>query len=389
MERIAFIYGETFVYWSSIILTLATVCAICTFVALYLPKSRNIRACAEVIPFSIVVSLILARLVHWYCRTDSYSSFLSAITSFSGGGFALMGVFAGCLFAACFLRAMDTSENLPEMLDCMCIAGAAGIAVGRLSALFNTSGRGQIIESVKSLPWVYPVTNAVSGVSEYRLATFMLQAMVTAVIFVALLVFYLRGQKKGDLKDGDTTLLFLLCYGASQVVLDSTRYDSLFFRSNGFVSIVQVLAAFGIGIPTILLSIRLVRQRGWKYWYLGLWTLWAGLMGLGGYMEYHVQRHGDQAVFAYSVMSAALIVLVALGCAIWYLAEKAPEFQKAPAKAKKVQEPQEAPMEISEEIPELQPESETAPIQLQQPEEESEEEMDLQHFLEELGIEDL
>ena len=330
MERIAFIYGETFVYWSSIVLTMAAACAICIFVALYLPKSRNVRACAQVIPFSMVVSLVLGRLIHWYCRTDSYSSFLSAMTSFSNGGFALMGVFAGCLFVACFLRLMDTSENLPEMLDCMSIAGAGGIALGRLASLFNTSGRGQIINGTTSLPWVYPVTNAVSGTDEYRLATFMLQAIVTLVIFVALLVFYLRGQKKGNRKDGDATLLFLLSYGASQVILDSTRYDSLFFRSNGFVSIVQVLGAFGIGIPTILLSIRLVKQRGWKYWYLGLWALWAGLMGLGGYMEYYVQRHGDQAAFAYSVMGTALVALVALGCVIWYLAEKG--FKAAPAK---------------------------------------------------------
>ena len=344
MERIAFIYGETFVYWSSIVLTMAAACAICIFVALYLPKSRNVRACAQVIPFSMVVSLVLGRLIHWYCRTDSYSSFLSAMTSFSNGGFALMGVFAGCLFVACFLRLMDTSENLSEMLDCMSIAGAGGIALGRLASLFNTSGRGQIINGTTSLPWVYPVTNAVSGTDEYRLATFMLQAIVTLVIFVALLVFYLRGQKKGNRKDGDATLLFLLSYGASQVILDSTRYDSLFFRSNGFVSIVQVLGAFGIGIPTILLSIRLVKQRGWKYWYLGLWGLWAGLMGLGGYMEYYVQRHGDQAAFAYSVMGTALVALVALGCVIWYLAEKG--FKAAPAK-------EELPQETNqEEIPE-------------------------------------
>ena len=151
------------------------------------------------------------------------------------------------------------------------------------------------------------------------------QAMVVAVIFVGLLVFYLRGQKKGGLKDGDTTLLFLICYGASQVILDSTRYDSLFFRSNGFVSIVQVLGACAIGFPTIWLSIRLVKQRGFKLWYIGLWLAWAALMGLGGYMEYYVQRHGDRAVFAYSLMGAALVALVALGIAIWYLAEKAPK----------------------------------------------------------------
>ena len=376
MERIAFIYGETFVYWSSIVLTLATVCAICTFVALYLPKSRNVRACAEVIPFSMVVSLVLARLVHWYCRTDSYSSFLSAMTDFPNGGFALMGVFAGCLFAACFLRLMDTSENLPEMLDCMCIAGGVGIALGRLASLFNTSARGQIVNSVTSMPWVYPVTNAVSGVVEYRLATFMFQAMVTAVISVVLLVLYLRGRKTGSFRDGDATLLFLLCYGASQVILDSTRYDSLFFRSNGFVSIVQVLGAFGIGIPTILFSIRLVRQRGWKYWYLGLWALWAALMGLGGYMEYYVQRHGDRAVFSYSVMSVALVALIALGCAIRYLADQEPK----PVAAAAPEEP------ASEQEPEIQ-EPETA---AQTPDEEEMLDLDvLKQTLESLDLNDL
>jgi len=379
MERIAFIYGETFIYWSSIILTLAAACAVCTFVALYLPKSQNVRACAVVIPFSMVLSLLLGRLIHWYCRTDSYSSFLSAMTSFSNGGFALMGVFAGCLIVACFLRLMETSENLPEMLDCMCIAGGAGIALGRLASLFNTSGRGQIVTSVQSLPWVFPVTNAVSGEAEYRLATFMLQAMVVAVIFVAVLVFYLRGQKKGNLKDGDAALIFLLCYGASQVILDSTRYDSLFFRSNGFVSIVQVLGAFGIGIPTILFSIRLVKQKGWKHWYLGLWLAWAALMGLGGYMEYYVQRHGDRAVFSYSVMGIALVALVALGCTIRYLAEK--DAVEKPAEAVIADELQEA---MSAEEPEILRRAKAT----SEPEE-SEEEVNLEHFLEELGLEDL
>ena len=72
---------------------------------------------------------------------------------------------------------------LPEMLDCMCLAGAGGIALGRLASFFNSSDRGQIIESLKSLPFVYPVTNAVSGALEYRLATFVLQSMVALLLF--------------------------------------------------------------------------------------------------------------------------------------------------------------------------------------------------------------
>ena len=41
MDRIAFIAGDTFIYWSSIILTLATATAICFFLATYLGKSGN------------------------------------------------------------------------------------------------------------------------------------------------------------------------------------------------------------------------------------------------------------------------------------------------------------------------------------------------------------
>jgi len=38
----------------------------------------------------------------------------------------------------------------------------------------------------------------------------------------------------------------------------------------------------------------------------------AGGLGGAGYMEYYVQRHGNQAAFAYSVMSAALAAVVLL-----------------------------------------------------------------------------
>ena len=43
MERIAFIIGETFIYWSSIILVFAAVTAVCLFLALYIGKSRNME----------------------------------------------------------------------------------------------------------------------------------------------------------------------------------------------------------------------------------------------------------------------------------------------------------------------------------------------------------
>ncbi len=319
MDKIAFIDNGMFYYWSQIILTLAAVIAICLFLCFYLKKSGNGLAAALVIPLSIVASLVLARLTHWYCRADSYDSLSAAMSDFSTGGYTLMGVFGGCILAACLLRLLFVSRNLPEMLDCMSLAAAGGIAVGRLASLFNTSDRGVLIEGIKDLPIVYPVNNAVTGVVEYRLATFMLQSIVAAVIFLVLTVFWLLGTQKKNkrrLKDGDTCLLFLLCYGASQILLDSTRYDSLFMRSNGFVSIVQILGAVALVLAAVLFSIRAVRAKGWHYWFIILWVLLLAGVGLAGYMEYHVQRHGDQAVFAYSCMSAGLILYVTVTCVI-------------------------------------------------------------------------
>ena len=220
MDRIAFIVGDTFIYWSSIILTLAAGVAICAFLALH--RGRG-TAAAVLIPVALVLSVIFGRLAHWYFRPDSYESFLQAMTDYTSGGYALIGVFLACLLAALLVRLLGLEDDLPRLLDEMSLAGCAGIAVGRLACFFSTADRGQILETIHSLPLAYPVNNVVTGAAEYRLATFLIQAVVTAVIFGGLLAFFLLGRRKS----GDVAALFLLFYGMSQAVLDSTRYDSL------------------------------------------------------------------------------------------------------------------------------------------------------------------
>jgi len=323
MEKIAFIWGNLFVNWSAVILSLACAAAVCIFLSVYLRESENYWAAFVVVPLAIVLSFAAARLLHWYCYAENYESLVKAMTEFSTGGFALLGVFAGCLLAALMTRIVFLHRNLPQMLDCMCIAGSAGIAAGRLSSFYNATDRGQIVQTVRTMPWVYPVTNSVSGVTEYRLATFLHQAMVAAVLFVILGLVYALGRKKYR-RDGDIALLFLLCYGTSEILLDSMRYDSMYFRSNGFVSIVQVLGAVVLALVIVVFSARMVRARGFRKGYLVLWVIMAALMGLAGYMEYHVQRHGNEAAFAYSVMGLCLALLVVLTLVIWGLSRRRP-----------------------------------------------------------------
>lgn len=317
MERIAFISGDTFVCWSSIVLALAAVAAAAVYGAFYLNKSRNFLAAGLSILLTAALALPLSRLVHWYCQYIQYPSFQQAMTDYTSGGYALLGMFIACLLTAGLLRLVRISNNLPQMLDCMAIGGGVGIGVGRLAAVFQSSNRGMILPESVRFPFASAITNPVSGAQENRLATFMLQSALVGVIVAGLLLFMLvQALRKKKVRNGDISLIFLLAYGASQALCDSTRYDKMFFRSNGFVGMVQIMGLLGMLIAIVVFSVRMVRSRGFKGWQVALWTGILGLLGLAGYMEYFVQRNGHRAALAYSVMGASLIGVVLLGLTI-------------------------------------------------------------------------
>lgn len=316
MEKIAFLIGGQSVYWSSLVLLAAGIGASLVFLGCWLSRGGGFSAGIAALALSWCLGIPAARLMHWYCYAETYAGFGSAMTNLATGGFGLLGVFLGCLLAAGITRGLGLHKNFPGMLDDMCLSGCLGIAVGRLASFFSVSDRGQVLASVTSMPWAYPVTNTVSGVTEYRLATFLLQAIVALALAAALALFRRRKRKPGD-----TALVFLLCYCASQIVLDSTRYDSMYFRFNGFVSIVQVVSALTLAGVIVVFSVRAVRARGFRGFYAAIWGGILALIGCAGYMEYHVQRHGDQALFAYTVMSLSLAAVVALSLWLYRLGQ--------------------------------------------------------------------
>ena len=124
MDRIAFIVGGTFVYWSSIVITLAAGVAICVFLSCYLPRGNG-SAAAVAVPMALVLSVLLARLVHWYFRPDSYTGFLDAMGDFTSGGYALLGVFLACGLTAVVVRLLRLETDLAGLLDAMSLGGCA------------------------------------------------------------------------------------------------------------------------------------------------------------------------------------------------------------------------------------------------------------------------
>ena len=315
MNQIAFILADTTIYWYSIILALSLLSGICIFMACCrYADIRPFHAAATVV-LSVVLSLILSRLVYWYCRPDNFSGWTQALTTPSSGKMALVGAFAGCGLTVLLL--WKPFGNTAKLLDCMSVAGCAAISLGRLGNFFTTADRGQIMVEMTKMPWAYPVLNATSGELEYRLATFMLQAILAGILFAVLAVLFFWPKARKHVPQGDVGLLFMMIYCASQIILDSTRYDSLYLRSNGFVSMVQVIAGVGLAACIIWISIRAVKERGLQKWMFLYWAAFAGLFGLAGYMEYYVQRHGRLAFFSYDVMEHCLVLIAVLGILLW------------------------------------------------------------------------
>lgn len=313
MNSIAAILDSLIVYRYSLILALASAASICFFLACC--SYGNIpflRASAAVLT-AILLSLPLSRLVYWYGRPDRYSSLYQALTTPGTESLALIGTFAGCILSAIMTGG---AKHRNSMLDYMSIAGCAGIALGRLGSFFTATVRGQVMHKYTWLPWAYPVSNSM-GHSEYRFATFLFQSAAAAVLGIFLAWVLLRKKPRS----GDTTLLFFLFYSSTQIILDSTRYDALYLHSNGFVHIVQILAALTLVAVLLFLSIQAMKISGWQFRMIPLWIPLLALLSGVGFMEYFVQRHGRQAALGYTIMGILLSAIVCFGLILWHLTQ--------------------------------------------------------------------
>ena len=317
MERIAFLWNHIGapVYWRTIILCMGVLAFVLALLSLRLWQGRPLWPVLTALPAGAALSLAAGRAIHWYCCYENYESFRAAMTGFQGGC-SMIGVFAGVIAACLLMRLLRMTKDLPGLLDDVAAAGALGIAVGRLGELFGSIDHSRIVfenEALHRLPISSPVPDAVSGVVEWHMATFCWQSIWAAAIFLLLifrLLFRSAWEKKGrDFKNGSGFLLFIILYCLGEVLLDSTRYDALFLRSNGFVSLEQIVCCAAAVIAAAVMSVKAIRTGGFRPWFAVCWALFLGGFGLAGYMEYFVQRHGSAYVFSYSLMLAGLTVV--------------------------------------------------------------------------------
>ena len=164
-----------------------------------------------------------------------------------------------------------------------------------------------------------------SGAVSWSLAAFFLSFLALLIITVVLVRLYLRYRRypmaDGSNPNGNVFCLFLLLWGATEVIIDSVRNDSCLMHFTllkqlnpyaSFVSLGQVFAGVTILIVMIRFTAVCVRGKGWSFKLVLGWLLFlASLFGAGFLGEYRVQRTANYAL-CYTIMAASLILLTAV-----------------------------------------------------------------------------
>ena len=318
MNQIAVCIGGIVIYWSAIVIFLAVAVCFAFAYGLYAANGGKKSAMWAMLPIAVVLGAVLSRLIHWYCHAEQYSGLVGALTDFGAGDYCLPGAFFGVVIAVLIVKALRLTDSAGKMFDCIAPAATLGVAVLRMSALFNVSCRGKIQinnPSLQFLPLASPVTTA-NGTVEYRLATFCIEFIVMLVLFLIVMHYFNKRRSwpmKGDTPvHGNVALLYLAFYGATQVILDSSRYDSSFLPINGFVSLVMILGAVSLAGVMVYYTVMSVRANGFMVKQAIMWVIFLAAAGGAGYMEYLVQRYGNMYIPVYSGMAALLLIMCIL-----------------------------------------------------------------------------
>jgi hypothetical protein len=115
--------------------------------------------------------------------------------------------------------------------------------------------------------------------------------------------------------------MFLLYYGAVEIVVDSLRNDSPLMhfhllsslnQYSSFVSLAQVFAACTALYVLVFYSVRSIKANGFSYWHALSWLGFVlSLVGIGYLGEYKVQRTAEYVkCYSIQILSCVLLVVV-------------------------------------------------------------------------------
>ncbi len=192
-----------------------------------LPKDTILDLALWLLPIGVLGARIYYVIFSW----DRYAADpLSALYIWEGGLAIYGGVIAGALTALVFAK----KRGLPLRVLADMIAPGLALAqgIGRWGNFFNSEAYG--VETAVPFWRFFPASVLIGDT--WHLACFFYESVLDIAVFV-----WLWCRRKKRLRDGDTTLGYLLLYGAGRMLIEGLRTDSLYLT--GTLRISQLLSA--------------------------------------------------------------------------------------------------------------------------------------------------
>lgn len=169
----------------------------------------------------------------------------------TGGGYSMMGALLGACLGA-ILAARLTKQNAASLLDMLSPCLMLFVFCVRL-------GERHIEDFGISRPLVGELLKgsflAVEGDYDWALATYLLEAAAALVLALILL----RDEAQKERRRGDTFLLFLILFGATQIIMESLRFDQHMHLS--FVGLQQIMALALLATGVTIAALRAMKTR--------------------------------------------------------------------------------------------------------------------------------
>ena len=279
-----------------------TCCLACAGKAELKKRVRRVASLVIYALSSVILAGFFGRLIHWYSHYESYESFSKAFESVSVR-YHEAGIMLGFVVSAALCMLMSEKEMRGKVMHACASGQMLFMSLVSLVSMFSDSDRGKAViedQAYQGLPFSY-ITYLSDGSSQYRTAVFFWKFMLLGIITAISLILYFKGR---------SAIETYVCYFAAMALLDSARYDASFLRSNGFVSLMQIVAGVFLIITLTVSAIRSARARGFHIYHVLFILAFISGLSLTGYMEYYVQRHGNLYPYCYSVMAAACMAMV-------------------------------------------------------------------------------
>ena len=288
----------------------AAVCILCR--SAKMKKGTGVLLCC----LSILSGAVCSRLA--FCLLGGIEAGMMPVScwvNLTTGGWSLFGMIFG-VFGGAWICAKITGEKAGALLDTVCCALPLFMAAERFGErnfeLFDVS---------RALPENgFPQNSFLAVRDSYYteisyLATYLVAAMASILLFLVLVFFLTRSRR-----DGDLWILFMILCGSGGILLESLRYDH--YLEFSFVRFQQVLSAVLFISGVILAGIRNSRKNR------GLMT--AALISAGAAVgaciaiEFALDRTDLSHYLLYLVMAAVLALPAALGIRMITAQERKP-----------------------------------------------------------------